>query len=962
MDQRKTGPELNDISHPFWILILVTVSQAILLFIFARIYQVIHSIIGQEGKYAWYILFMVIALPTLALTGYAVICIKRHQGIHKWVTNILTLMYVAFLYLFIRFNDVLFPGNVPTWMISQFNAYLYFTTFLIPGVFLGIFNAVKAYTPPEKKYSIPLSFLFAVLIPLVWYSVFSLLFIPLASRIYDEYLVHIYITLMVAGTILFYFFLIRAIYLAIKSKIPFFKQYEFLWKIIFGLILPLFGLLLCNGVLWGGDFITEIFGDFTHYSFYVLMLITGIVISIPQTEAKIFRIILFVIRSLTICFSLYLFITFLPFYPLAVFIVIIFGLGFVIIAPLVLFVFHINILRQDLEFLQRYVSKKLLFITGSVLCLIIPAIIVSNFYYQRINLHKALTYVFEFDYTQTEHRIDINLPWLQKTLGIIRKNKKEEGRQIPYITPLFNAVVLNNLTLSDKKISYLLESFTGRSARDDEYVRRREIELEVEKARKENTVLKTAVSHTDFNEEGGYFSSRIDLVIENKWRGPGEYITYITLPPGAWINGYYLYVNGEKVEGQLAEKKSVLWVYQQIRRARRDPGIMYYVDDTTIALKVFPFMDHEIRKTGFEIMHLKPVSLTIDDTTLVLDDPDAKPPVKAVYTGNNKVVYLPQAVKEQLPQIRRDAYFHFILDSSGRNSTSSKKYYIGQIKRLLSLYPEYGADFEITAANYAYTTITSDTNWERRVVDFSMKGTFVLDKAIRSILTRNYVTGSDRVPVIVVLSSHFSHVLYDNQLGDIAYTYPDGDSFFHYIGTHKIVKYSLFDFSHDNYEKVMEIALDPVYVLELDNRRCYLPVSSGPDVVLTGLCPPEELIASAGGMIDTALVLEGLGDVFALNVHETEKVHRAFFQTSLKTGILAPVTSYIVLENEAQREMLRRKQKQVLANKKYLDASDEPTDEELMSEPFLSVLLVITCFIIIGTIIRKRRNRSTAAK
>jgi hypothetical protein len=42
-------------------------------------------------------------------------------------------------------------------------------------------------------------------------------------------------------------------------------------------------------------------------------------------------------------------------------------------------------------------------------------------------------------------------------------------------------------------------------------------------------------------------------------------------------------------------------------------------------------------------------------------------------------------------------------------------------------------------------------------------------------------------------------------------------------------------------------------------------------------------------------------------------------KASIKTGVMSPYTSYIVLENEAQEKVLLEKQKQILSTKKALD-------------------------------------------
>lgn len=65
---------------------------------------------------------------------------------------------------------------------------------------------------------------------------------------------------------------------------------------------------------------------------------------------------------------------------------------------------------------------------------------------------------------------------------------------------------------------------------------------------------------------------------------------------------------------------------------------------------------------------------------------------------------------------------------------------------------------------------------------------------------------------------------------------------------------------------------------------------------------------------------------------------------SFNSQIMTPVTSYLVVENDAQKAMLKRKQEQVLKGKEFLDLHEE--EPEQMSEPGLILLIFVPCAIL----------------
>jgi hypothetical protein len=65
--------------------------------------------------------------------------------------------------------------------------------------------------------------------------------------------------------------------------------------------------------------------------------------------------------------------------------------------------------------------------------------------------------------------------------------------------------------------------------------------------------------------------------------------------------------------------------------------------------------------------------------------------------------------------------------------------------------------------------------------------------------------------------------------------------------------------------------------------------------------------------------------------------------------IMTPLTSYLVVENEAQKAILKKKQKQVLSGNKLLDLGE---DTQRMTEPSLLLLVIL-----LGVVLWLREKR-----
>ncbi len=67
-----------------------------------------------------------------------------------------------------------------------------------------------------------------------------------------------------------------------------------------------------------------------------------------------------------------------------------------------------------------------------------------------------------------------------------------------------------------------------------------------------------------------------------------EGVFYFPLPADASISGFAMWINGEKVHGEIVEKQRAREIYETILRERRDPGLLEWAGGSIFKARVFP--------------------------------------------------------------------------------------------------------------------------------------------------------------------------------------------------------------------------------------------------------------------------------------------------------------------------------------------------------------------------------------
>lgn len=924
---------MRNLLNPKWLFVINTLPLVVLFFLFFGQFNIIKTLLEESSIQLWKSFGLSLGVLGLLNFAYAVYLTLKKKNVSIWFGLIALLCYIPFIYLYGYNLDKIIPFSIPQWMVSG-NIFLYVGTFLMPTLAYSLFILVSHFTPENKEHKAWTNFLIAIGIPIAGY-LFSQIILPLWQPLDRGFSVHAMVILVITTTLVFLFFLIRGVFILATKKAEAWQKYQLAWKIPIAIVLPLIGLAVNNGHLFNnfGSSESGIFGDFNNAWFYILALVNGIMVCLPNLENKVYRILVFIGRSITFAYTLYFFLVFLPFLPLSVIAIIAIGTGFLMLTPLLLFVIHINELSKDFTYLTTQCSKKLIIGISLLGFLVIPTFITATYLKDKNVLNETLSYLYSPDYSR---QYDIDKGSLQKTLNVIKSHKDHRdsrsgifGNGIPYLSSYFNWLVMDNLTLSDSKINTIEKIFFGNTS----------FELRPENIQNDNVQISNISTNSTYDKSQNAWKSWVDLEITNKSGNTwfSEYDTTIDLPEGCWISDYYLYVGDIKELGILAEKKSAMWIFSQIRNENRDPGILYYLTGNKIAFRVFPFAKDEVRKTGIEFLHKEPVRLNIDNNIVELGNKE-ETINENIETEN--IAYVSAQQKQKLNSVKRKPYFHFLVDASknqNRNSTD----FIKRIEQVIAVNQPLSENAKISFVNSYVTTTTFDKDWKEQYKNQTIEGGFYLDRAIRTTLFNAYQDKSKTYPVIVVITDTIQNAVLDKGFSDLKFTFPESDLFFNLDKNGNLREHSLVENPINELPEINRECMFCETVLEYklpDNSIAYLPNNKEPSIILKKDKFEVKETEVKEKNWQSALIMQGQWNSQILHPENSDNEWLNLVKYSFISKVMTPVTSYLVVENEAQKAMLKKKQEQVLSGNKSLDVGE---DAQRMSEPSLILLAIL---------------------
>lgn len=237
------------------------------------------------------------------------------------------------------------------------------------------------------------------------------------------------------------------------------------------------------------------------------------------------------------------------------------------------------------------------------------------------------------------------------------------------------------------------------------------------------------------------------------------------------------------------------------------------------------------------------------------------------------------------------------------------------------------------------------------------QGSFLLDRTLKTLLSKLADNTDLSFPVFIILSSDLVNAIYSGSLEYFQQYYPESDYFFIYK-SNKLMscnfKNKKLHINHKREIKKFQWNLVVSWPDKVTPEK-FLRLNNEPSIIVKQNFKHNNINGNEKGLKDkTALELSGMWQYHILHPEKTEQSWRRLIKVGLSARVMTPATSFIVVENEAQRRRLKKAQKEILKGKKFFSYKK---DEKKMSEPGLFVLLIIFLLIILWRKYKRKKWR-----
>ncbi|HEX5169213.1 MAG TPA: hypothetical protein VFW11_08555 [Cyclobacteriaceae bacterium] len=337
---------MNSFRNPKWSLPITIVPVGIFLWIHYGTYQIIQTQLTSEELHGWWLYGTVLSIIWILHSGFSFFLIILGSALERKYGRITLWVYLLFVFLYLNNFYNMIPPSVPGWVASE-NKRLYALIFIAPTLLhslIVISSSLYAFPKPFKKRNLLL-----IAVPSVICAI--LLTLPAKIRPGPAHTFIILLFLLSSAALLHG--IIKAFDFEGLKRFFARGKYIGIVKPLLAISFPLTGMFLNSDILFDAGF-----GNFSNVSFYLWSILNGLVTCVPDFKLKSYRIIVFLIRSMTYSYIVWLIITFLPRLPLSAITISSFGLGYLMVTPLIIIIFHTRLLINDASYLYYHIPRR----------------------------------------------------------------------------------------------------------------------------------------------------------------------------------------------------------------------------------------------------------------------------------------------------------------------------------------------------------------------------------------------------------------------------------------------------------------------------------------------------------------------------------------------------------------------------------------------------------------------------
>lgn len=925
MDGRKLLPDV--VRSPSFFAAVHVLPQAVLALILWRAWGLVSGEIDADGRGAYTTIVAMQAVLTLAALTTSVGLRRCGATLRGPIAMVFLVLNIAFLWASFAQCDRLVPATVSQWMLDVPQLLFAILALVAPALFYNALCVAGFSLPGLVAADIGGSVAALVLIPAGWY-IFAILGHRLFRFIDLPYAAGMSLFIVCTAVVTFAFLrLLLWLYRSARGTlVP---------ALLAGLVLPFGGLALNAGIPFPVSL--------QYWPVYVLTGLNAIALLLPFRADHPHCVKVWFARLALYPFSLYFFILFLPFLPLSIIAMIAAGAGFLILAPCFLFVVHSRMLYEETRVLARRLPPRRLIALLVAALALLPAGYLARATVHRVTLMRAVNAVFAPDLAKQRPAVS---PAVTRA-ALSRLQAMKEGIYLPFLSEIYNGLVFDGMVLPDHKVKTISEAICGEdlAKRPD---RRRDrfgtdfFELFLNPRRPnapwanrtppQRHVALGDVRLTPCPADGPLAPVRMELLLTNQGSDGSEYAANLVVPPAVSVSGFELMVGTNWVPGRIFDRKAALWVYHMIRdTTRRDPGLLTYTAPGRLSLSVFPFAHGEQRRCAITFTRLSgdAATLSVDGRAVELDVGEAPAPLTRVALPDGRsALYIPAAEAIRLPAVTRPIRAHFLLDASvhGREARAT---YHARVERFLKRHP-WITETAATAVNLASEPICPPgmpaaklpAAIEQAMPGLAVRGGFCPALAIRRLLFTELTAlrPSTHATLFVTVPAHQATACEGQD--DLLALVPDA----------RVIADS----------ETIAGAGDPVLIVQSGRDWACLPTDggwvlpNGPSVSEpfmlqsgdhTNLVLNPGLTLFADSRLAAAALLRRLAMEQVLYPAEADTPRGAILRLARESGILAPGTAYMVVENSAQWRSLERAESQALKANSALEFDEFKTPE-----------------------------------